>query len=119
MLPHSSHSCHIPRPSYPPWFDHRNNIWWRVHDMKFVITRSCVIFHNIPVFYNEDLLTPPPTPKLKDHPLVGCLRQLFRSHSPDMKAVSSNSTWRTRHAMVAGIHITSGNWQINKNCFQM
>jgi hypothetical protein len=25
------------RPSHPPWFDHPNNIWWRVQIMELLI----------------------------------------------------------------------------------
>jgi len=37
------------------------------------------------MFYREGLLAPRPTPKLEDHPLVGCPRlliQFIRSHPP-------------------------------------
>jgi hypothetical protein len=25
------------RPPHPPWFNHPNNIWWRIQAMKFII----------------------------------------------------------------------------------
>ena len=28
------HTCHMPRPSHPPPFDHPNNVWWGVQIMK-------------------------------------------------------------------------------------
>jgi hypothetical protein len=29
-----SHACYMSRPSYPPWLDHLNSIWWRVQVMQ-------------------------------------------------------------------------------------
>jgi hypothetical protein len=29
--------CHMSRPPHPPWFDHPNNIRWRIQAMKFII----------------------------------------------------------------------------------
>jgi hypothetical protein len=31
------HACHMTRPSHPPWFNHPNNIRWRIQVMKFII----------------------------------------------------------------------------------
>jgi hypothetical protein len=31
------HTCHMSRPSYPPWFNHPNNIQWRIQAVKFII----------------------------------------------------------------------------------
>jgi hypothetical protein len=28
-----------PYPSHPPWFDHANNIWWRVQIVEHIIMR--------------------------------------------------------------------------------
>jgi hypothetical protein len=46
----SPHARYVPRPSHPPWFDHPNNIWWRVQTMQLLImqfyTVSC---HFIPL----------------------------------------------------------------------
>ena len=28
------HTCHMPRPSHPSWFNHLNGIWWEVHSIK-------------------------------------------------------------------------------------
>jgi len=32
-----SHACYMPLPSYPPWLDYPDNIWWTVQVMKFLI----------------------------------------------------------------------------------
>jgi hypothetical protein len=29
--------CHVSRPSHPPWFNHPNNIMWRIQVMNFII----------------------------------------------------------------------------------
>jgi hypothetical protein len=31
------HACHMPHPPHPPWFNHPNNIRWRIQAMKFII----------------------------------------------------------------------------------
>ena len=36
----SLHTCHIPRPTHSPWFDHLNTVWWRVKITKFHLTLS-------------------------------------------------------------------------------
>jgi hypothetical protein len=33
------HACHMSRPPHPPWFNHPNNIRWRIQAMKFIITQ--------------------------------------------------------------------------------
>jgi hypothetical protein len=33
----SPHSCYMPCPSHPLWFDHSNYTWRRVQVMKFLI----------------------------------------------------------------------------------
>jgi hypothetical protein len=30
-------ACHMFRPPHPPWFDHSNNIRWRIQAVKFII----------------------------------------------------------------------------------
>jgi hypothetical protein len=30
------HACHMSRPSPPPWFNHSNNIRWRIPAVKFI-----------------------------------------------------------------------------------
>jgi hypothetical protein len=37
------HACHIPRPSHPPWFNHPNNIRWRIQDVK---SSLCSFLHD-------------------------------------------------------------------------
>jgi hypothetical protein len=34
--PHPS-ACHMSRPPHPSWFNHRNNFWWRIQAVKFII----------------------------------------------------------------------------------
>jgi hypothetical protein len=31
------HACHMSRPPHPPWFNHPNNIRWRIQAVKFII----------------------------------------------------------------------------------
>jgi hypothetical protein len=31
------HACHMSRPPRPPWFNHPNNIQWRIQAVKFII----------------------------------------------------------------------------------
>jgi hypothetical protein len=31
------HACYMSRPSHPLWFNHPNNIRWRIQAMKFII----------------------------------------------------------------------------------
>jgi hypothetical protein len=31
------HSCHMSHPHHPPWFNHHNNIQWRIQAMKLII----------------------------------------------------------------------------------
>jgi hypothetical protein len=31
------YACHMSRPPHPPWFDHPNNIRWRIQAVKFII----------------------------------------------------------------------------------
>jgi hypothetical protein len=31
------HACHMSLPSHPPWFNHPNNIRWRIQTVKFII----------------------------------------------------------------------------------
>jgi len=39
------YSRHILRPSYPPWFDHLNDIWWSVQVMKFLRRKDCAVLY--------------------------------------------------------------------------
>ena len=31
------HTCYMPRPSHSSWFDHPNNVWWGVQNIKLLI----------------------------------------------------------------------------------
>jgi hypothetical protein len=31
------HACHMSSPPHPPWFNHPNNVRWRIQVMKFII----------------------------------------------------------------------------------
>jgi hypothetical protein len=31
------HACHMSNPPHHPWFNHPNNIWWRIQAVKFII----------------------------------------------------------------------------------
>jgi hypothetical protein len=47
------HACYMPCPSHPPWLDHSNYIWWRVHDMKLLIVQfSPTSYHFVPLRSN-------------------------------------------------------------------
>jgi hypothetical protein len=62
-----------------------------------------VHFRNKVIFYGEELLAPRPTPKLEDHPFVGCpwlLIQYIRSYPPYLEGISSIHNLRMRHAVV-------------------
>jgi hypothetical protein len=37
---HSFHACYIPCTSHPPWFDHLNNVWWRVQIKLLIVQFS-------------------------------------------------------------------------------
>jgi hypothetical protein len=37
------HACYMKPPSYLPWFEHSYNIWWSVHDMKFLIMQFSLL----------------------------------------------------------------------------
>jgi hypothetical protein len=41
LLPHN---CHIPSPSYPPWFEHLHNIWWTVQITKLFTNHFSPVF---------------------------------------------------------------------------
>jgi hypothetical protein len=41
-------SCYVFRKYHPPWFDHFNNICWRVQIMKLLTLQSSPSFHYIP-----------------------------------------------------------------------
>jgi len=59
-------------------------------------------------FYGEDLSTPRPTPKLKDHTLSAirdCLFIIFAA-TLDIGVRSSIRNLRTRHAMVTGTNLS-------------
>jgi hypothetical protein len=66
---------------------------------------------NIPLqdtFYDEELLAPHPTPKLKDHPLSAvrdCLFNIFAT-TLHIGGRSSIRNPRTRHAVVTGTHLS-------------
>ena len=31
------HICYVPHPAYSSWFQHSNNIWWRLQTMKLIM----------------------------------------------------------------------------------
>jgi hypothetical protein len=41
------HACHMSRQPHPPWFNHPNNIRWRMQAMKFIIMK----FSSLSVFF--------------------------------------------------------------------
>ena len=38
-----SHTCYMPRPSNSSWSDRRNNIWWRVQMVNFLVKRKPIL----------------------------------------------------------------------------
>jgi len=57
-LPHASY---MSRPSYHSWFDHPNNIWWSIRDMKLLIMQSSPISrHFLPLMSKYSPLHPVP-----------------------------------------------------------
>jgi hypothetical protein len=43
---HISHACYMPQPSHTPWFNHPNNIFWRVQIINLLIVHlSYVSYH--------------------------------------------------------------------------
>jgi hypothetical protein len=61
----------------------------------------------MPVFYDEELLTRGPTPKLEDH--LDCIFSTSVDTPPYLEAVSSICNLRMRHAVVIRTHVT---WNI-------
>jgi len=67
------HTCHMLRPSHPPWVHHPNDIWWAVqimkHDIMHFSPASCHFLH--------PTLKHPQQPILRHHQLV-FLPELYR-----------------------------------------
>jgi hypothetical protein len=59
------YACYMPHPSYPPWFDHPNNIWWRVQIIKLLI-----IQFSLPSFVGPNILLAPCGFTLEDRQCV-------------------------------------------------
>jgi hypothetical protein len=43
-FPPLPHSCYMPCPFHPPWLDHSNYTWRRVHVMKLLVMQSPFIY---------------------------------------------------------------------------
>jgi hypothetical protein len=43
----SPHSCYMPYPSHPPWYDHSNYVWLRVQVMKLLIMQFSPISRQV------------------------------------------------------------------------
>jgi len=66
------------------------------------------LFHNMILFYGEELLAPRPTPKLEDYLLSGvrdCLFNIFLA-TFHIWGRSSIRNPRTRHAVVTRTHLS-------------
>jgi hypothetical protein len=53
----SPHSCYMPCPSHPPWFDHPNFVWRGVQIMKLLIMQFSLTFCYFPTLRSK------PSPK--------------------------------------------------------
>jgi hypothetical protein len=65
--------------------------------------------HNKLIFYDEKLLTPRPTPKLKYHPLSAVHDYLFNIFTPTLhtwRVSPSSVTWGRAMSWWQGIHLT-------------
>jgi hypothetical protein len=102
------HICHMFCPFRLPWLDYSNYTWRRVQVMKesiFLILgplseesvpcpRLFVTFRN--TFFYGELLAPPSTPKLEDHPLLAvceCLFSIFEATLHIMRPSPPSATW--------------------------
>jgi hypothetical protein len=56
------HACHMSRPPHPPWFNHPNNIRWRIQVTKFIVMQFSPWF----VFHPFRFTYPPQHPVLKN-----------------------------------------------------
>ena len=65
-----SNTCHMLSPSYSPWFDHPNTIWWGVHNTKLLIRQ----FSPLPVI--SSLVGPKYSPQ---HPILEYCKSTFLS----------------------------------------
>ena len=66
------------------------------------------MFRNLICFHGEELLESRPTPKMEDHPLLAvrdCLFNIFAA-TLHIGGRSSIRNLRTRHAVVAGTHLS-------------
>jgi hypothetical protein len=73
--------------------------------------RLCLwIFRKKIRFHGDELLAPRPTPKLDEHPLSAvrdCLLNIFAA-TLHIGGRSSTLNLKTRHALVAGTHLSQG-----------
>ena len=60
-----SYMCHVSRPSHSSWFDHPNNIWWVVQNIKLLVMWSSPLFCYVvplrPKIFLSTLSRKPPT----------------------------------------------------------
>jgi hypothetical protein len=50
----SPNTCHMPS-SYDPWFDHPNNIWWRVQIMCILVMQFSAVWYSLSVVYHGNI----------------------------------------------------------------
>jgi hypothetical protein len=93
LLPHSQVPATCPYPKYQSRSE--DSVW---------------TFRNKIRFYGEELLPPPPTPKLKDHTLSAVRNCLFNIFAATLHIAGRSSirNLRTCHAVVTGTHWSRG-----------
>jgi hypothetical protein len=72
--------------------------------------RLLVVFRNKLIFYDEELLAPRPTPKLKDHSLsalLDCLFNIFAATLQNWKESPPSATWGRAMPWWQGTHLTN------------
>jgi hypothetical protein len=85
------------RPPHPRWFNHLDNIPWRIQTKESVQVRGALkYFVTSQIFYGEGSLGPRPTPKLEDKPFSAvrnCLYNIFAAALRIWRPSPPSATW--------------------------
>ena len=81
------HTCHMPRPSHPSWFDHPKKIWWGVWKQTYVRKFNPTIHSN--TWFNGCaeriiVLSPPD----QSHNNTSNIPTIWKSHKPPLVILS-------------------------------